>query len=64
MRIATLSLFILFQGILLPLRSDQPNVLIIVADDFGWGDLSSNGNRQVETPNLDGLAGSGLRFEK
>ena len=42
----------------------QPNVLIIVADDLGWGDLSANGNRAIETVNIDSLAESGLKFEK
>lgn len=42
----------------------QPNVLMIVADDLGWGDLSANGNRDVETPQLDALSETGLKFEK
>ena len=42
----------------------RPNVLIIVADDLGWGDLASHGNREVKTPRLDAFAESGLRFDK
>ncbi|MVM39233.1 sulfatase-like hydrolase/transferase [Spirosoma sp. HMF3257] len=41
----------------------RPNVLFILTDDQGWGDLSLHGNRFVETPNLDQLARSGARFE-
>lgn len=45
-------------------QAGQPNVILLVADDVGWGDLSCNGNRDVKTPHLDALAESGLRFEK
>ena len=46
--------------------ADQPapNVLIVVADDLGWGDLSSHGNRDFKTPRLDALAESGIRLDK
>ena len=39
-----------------------PNVVLIVADDLGWGDLGSYGNAAVKTPNLDRLAAEGARF--
>ncbi|GAB3319887.1 sulfatase-like hydrolase/transferase [Larkinella ripae] len=42
----------------------RPNVLFILTDDQGWGDLSLHGNRFVETPNLDRLARSGAQFER
>lgn len=40
-----------------------PNVLLILADDMTYHDLGSYGNPDVRTPNLDRLAGEGLRFE-
>ena len=40
----------------------QPNVVILFADDMGYGDLSSYGHPAIETPNLDQLAGEGMRF--
>jgi arylsulfatase A-like enzyme len=40
----------------------QPNFLLILADDLGWGDLSSYGSPSIRTPHLDRLARSGLRF--
>lgn len=40
----------------------RPNVLLIYADDVGWGDLGAYGARTVPTPNLDRLAQEGLRF--
>jgi arylsulfatase A len=39
-----------------------PNVVLILADDMGWGDLGSYGNTTVKTPNLDRLAAEGARF--
>lgn len=40
----------------------KPNVIFILADDLGWGDLGCYGNRRVRTPNLDGLAKRGTLF--
>ncbi len=40
----------------------HPNVVLILADDQGWGDLSLHGNPWIETPHLDGLAKSGARL--
>jgi arylsulfatase A len=39
-----------------------PNVLLIVSDDQGWGDLGCYGNPRVQTPNLDRLAAGGVRL--
>jgi arylsulfatase A-like enzyme len=41
-----------------------PNILMVVADDQGWGDLSSSGNPQLATPHLDGLARDGAKLER
>src|SRR6476659_364949 len=40
----------------------KPNILLIYADDVGYGDLSCYGATRVRTPNLDRLAGAGVRF--
>ncbi len=40
----------------------KPNIVLIYADDVGYGDLSCYGATAVQTPNLDRLAGAGLRF--
>jgi len=42
----------------------QPNVLIIIADDQGWGDLGFTGNKTVHTPHLDKLAKSGTILDR
>ena len=40
-----------------PLRAaDRPNVVVIITDDQGWGDLGCHGNPKIRTPNLDRLA--------
>ena len=41
----------------------RPNLVIILADDLGYGDLSAFGARDVKTPNIDALAAAGLRFD-
>lgn len=42
--------------------SRSPNVIVILVDDMGWRDLSCQGSRFYETPNIDRLAASGMRF--
>ncbi|WP_417729726.1 arylsulfatase [Rosistilla oblonga] len=44
--------------------SDRPNVLVILTDDQGWGDLSVNGNTNLNTPNIDSLARDGASFDR
>lgn len=41
---------------------DRPNVVLIYADDLGYGDVSAYGARRVQTPNIDRLAREGIRF--
>ncbi len=41
---------------------ERPNVLVVLADDQGWGDVSLNGNTNLHTPNIDALAADGARF--
>ena len=45
-------------------RRERPNVLLILADDMTYHDLGCYGNPQVHTPNLDRLAGEGVRFQR
>jgi arylsulfatase A-like enzyme len=40
----------------------KPNVIVVLADDIGYGDLSCYGATRVKTPNLDRLASRGIRF--
>ena len=43
-------------------EGSKPNIVFILADDLGWADLPCYGNTFNEAPNLDKLAGSGMRF--
>lgn len=43
-------------------QSQKPNIVYILADDLGYGDLSCYGQEKFETPNIDALADSGMRF--
>lgn len=40
----------------------RPNIVVILADDLGWGDLGCYGQKKFSTPNLDRLAAEGMRF--
>lgn len=43
-------------------NQERPNVIIILADDLGYGDLGCYGAKNVQTPNVDKLAKQGIRF--
>ena len=42
--------------------ADRPNILIILADDLGYGDIGVHGCQDIPTPNIDRLAATGVRF--
>ena len=42
--------------------NEKPNIIYILADDLGYGDLGCYGQTEIETPNLDDMAESGMRF--
>ena len=42
--------------------AQRPNIIYIMTDDMGYGDLSSYGNKKFSTPNLDKLASQGMKF--
>jgi len=46
----------------LPLKPSTPNIILILMDDMGYGDLGRTGANQYDTPNLDRLAGEGMQF--
>lgn len=47
-----------------PTRSAKrpPNIVLLVADDLGYGELGCQGNRQIPTPHIDSIAKNGIRF--
>ncbi len=46
------------------LASERPNVVVILTDDQGWGDLSFSGNTNLSTPHIDSLARQGASFDR
>lgn len=42
--------------------AEKPNIIVIIADDLGYGDLGCNGSQTIATPHIDRVAAEGLRF--
>ena len=62
----TILLLLAFSPISLGAETAQqpPNVVFIIADDLGWGELSCYGQQRFETPHIDRLAAEGMRFTR
>ena len=58
-RIRLAALLVLFP---LVAAAEQPNFVVIFADDLGYGDLGAYGSETIRTPNLDRMAAEGMRF--
>src|SRR5687767_7731951 len=43
-------------------RPEKPNIIFILADDLGWGELGCYGQKKIRTPHLDALAAGGARW--
>ena len=43
---------------------DRPNIILMMADDLGYGELGSYGQQKIRTPHLDQLAAEGMRFTR
>jgi len=59
--------YYLFMAAFLPLISlaaERPNIVLVMCDDLGWGDVGFNGNKVIRTPHLDAMAKGSLRFER
>lgn len=64
MRSLFLSLALLAASVAVSLSSEKPHIILVMADDQGWGQTSYNGHPHLETPNLDAMAANGLRFNR
>jgi len=60
---ATLPLLLLLNNVVWGNEPAKPNIIVILTDDQGWGDLSLHGNLNLKTPNIDSIALNGARFE-
>src|SRR4051812_3014561 len=63
MRLLALTSLMLLAGAAPAVAQDRPNIVLVMADDQGWGDMAYNGHPHLKTPNFDALAREGLRFD-
>lgn len=61
--------FLLFQATCLAMHAAEveaprPHIILVMADDQGWGDMAYHGHPAVQTPNFDKAAASGIRFDR
>jgi len=57
-----LAVLITLAPLVVPAFAGRPNIILMLADDLGYGDLGVTGSRQIPTPHLDSLAAGGMRF--
>lgn len=58
------TLFILGPCLAQAVTTTPPNIVLVMADDQGWGDMAYNGHPEVKTPNFDAMAKTGVRFDQ
>ncbi|HEU5117133.1 MAG TPA: sulfatase-like hydrolase/transferase, partial [Isosphaeraceae bacterium] len=64
-QVRSLPVFLLAAFLAAPaLGAERPNIVLVLADDFGYGDLACYGGTMAPTPNLDRMAAEGLRFTR
>lgn len=54
----------LMLGATMSAASETPNIVVIVADDMGWGDSGTFGNELIQTPNMDRMASEGVKLNQ
>lgn len=62
LRRLTIFAWVIFPAVCL--ATERPNIVLVMADDQGWGDMAYNGHELVKTPNFDEAAATGLRFDR
>ena len=64
MKSALSALFVVSAAIATTFAAERPNMVLVMADDQGWGDMAYNGHPVLKTPNFDEAAATGLRFNR
>jgi arylsulfatase A-like enzyme len=62
MNLRMVHLFLLLAGLSVSATASRPNIVLIMTDDQGYGDLGAHGNPMIRTPHLDRLHGQSVRF--
>ncbi|MEE2714016.1 MAG: sulfatase-like hydrolase/transferase [Planctomycetota bacterium] len=63
-RVALLLALVLLGPVHAQQAEQRPHIVLVMADDQGWGDMAYNGHPVLKTPNFDAAAASGLRFDR
>ncbi len=58
----SITFFFCLSALAASLLAEKPNIVLLVADDLGYGELGCQGNPEIPTPNIDSLAENGIRF--
>lgn len=64
MRLLRFGLGLLFSAAAVSAAETRPHIVLVMADDMGWGQTSYNGHPVLKTPHLDAMAAAGLRFDR
>ena len=58
------SALLVFGAVASATSTEKPNIVLVMADDQGWGDMAYTGHPIIKTPNFDAAAATGLRFDR
>jgi arylsulfatase A-like enzyme len=64
MKTLSISLLSLSLSLLALSEASKPNIIFLMADDLGFGDVGFNGNELIQTPHLGRMAVDGIKFTR
>ena len=63
-RLLDILVFVAWSGSFVVAAASRPNIVLVMADDQGWGQMGYAGHPKLKTPNLDAMAANGIRFNR
>jgi len=63
-KLLKIAVALIWSGAFSLFAAETPNVILVMCDDLGWGDVSFNGGKIIKTPHLDEMAGNSLKFNR